>query len=514
MSSLHPTFRFAVLFLLALAACAPGATPASSTPSLVPVDLAGPEMTIGSTWLYADGSLLVAVPAGIFTMGNGELKGRPENPEHPVNLSDFWIYRTKVTNAQYAYCVAMGGCTAPYGPDNPGFDDYLKANDPVVGVDYSQAADYCDFVHARLPTEAEWEKTARGTDARIHPWGETPPKCDLLNFDVCVGATTPVNSYPDGQSYYTAYDMEGNALEWVADWFQADYYLESPVDDPQGPASGRGRSVRSSAFNSGGDQIPGFTRSFSSPDTHRNNLGFRCVVEDPTYFAPFCTYPGVYGTDGIGGGPTGEQFHVTCPSYAIDQSRSCNGSTPVTIVTITGIQAWPYPYWGNFQGHCTGYPFTYTCTGDGQFKICSECSVIAQYPPQCPDEYIWDSDLHACLGSGAPGVCLPGTTPDATGQCCSFEAGTAAPTADPLVPGHQTPIYPGAGCPAGTWANYVGNQLQCIAVPVQSPFCVSANVSLLSCSQGGGGGCPPPAGGCGTNYAWDPNLCECVCDGC
>src|SRR3972149_9586540 len=93
------------------------------------------------------------------------------------------------------------------------------------------------------------------------PGGDAAPNCDLLNYGICEGKTTPVNSYPQGQSYYEAYDMEGNALEWVADWYRADYYLNAPTDNPQGPEKGQQRSVRSSAFNSGGDQTPAFTRS-------------------------------------------------------------------------------------------------------------------------------------------------------------------------------------------------------------------------------------------------------------
>jgi len=190
------------LDLIVLSACSPQATPppsptappTSPTATVAPIDLAGPPMAVGSTYLYADGSVLVAVPAGPFIMGNG----RPDSLLHTVNLSDFWIYKTKVTNSQYAYCVAMGMCTAPFGPDNPGFYDPLHTSDPVVGVNYDQAAAYCTFVSARLPTEAEWEKTARGPDGNVYPWGDGKPGCSLLNYSVCVGKVMPVNTYPDG----------------------------------------------------------------------------------------------------------------------------------------------------------------------------------------------------------------------------------------------------------------------------------------------------------------------------
>jgi formylglycine-generating enzyme required for sulfatase activity len=540
MKSPRPVVYFNIILLILMAACAPKATPApttvpaTDTPALVPINLAGPEMRVGSTFLYADGTTLVAVPAGIFTMGNGEPRGRPENPEHPVNLSDFWIYRTKVTNAQYAYCVAMGGCTAPFGPENPGFDDYLKANDPVVGVDYSQAADYCNFVHARLPTEAEWEKTARGLEAGLYPWGDEAPTCALLNYGSCFGKTTPVNSYPDGQSYYTAYDMEGNALEWVADWFQADYYLEAPADDPQGPDSGRGRSVRSSAFNSGGDQIPAFTRSFSPPDTQRDNLGFRCVVEDPTYFAPFCTYPATYGTDGIGGAASGPQSTLDCPVISIQQSPYCQGTKPKTIVTFELSFAGPlYSLTYQVPGSC-GFGLSnlkWDCSevspgqgGGGEPLIfCSYCNVTLASPPQCPWGYTYDDSADACLkdsASSGGGACLPGFTPDATGQCCTFDPPEVTDLStgfnvfcDYLTEGSPAVIChpPFPSCPVGT--NFAGDE--CISTE-HPKFCITQPLEFSSCTPGGGEegplGCPDP--GCGTNYAWDPVTCSCVCDGC
>ena len=527
MRSLHSTLGFAILLGLALAACAPGAASAPSTPSLVPVNLAGPEMTIGATWLYADGSLLVAVPAGVFTMGGGKLDG----PPHQVNLPDFWIYRTKVTNFQYAYCVAVGGCTPPSKTANPGFDDYLRANDPVVGVDYSQASAYCTFVHARPPTEAEWEKAARGPDAALYPWGATPPNCDLVNYGICKGTTTPVNSYPAGQSYYKAFDMEGNALEWVADWYQADYYLEAPADNPQGPDKGQARSVRSSAFNSGGDQIPAFTRSFSSPDTHRDNLGFRCVVEDPNYFSPFCQYPAIYGTDGVGGGSSGQEgMQVTCPELTIEQNLLCNGGSAVTIVSMAATRNGHSVQFGIYllPPHCDKVTYTrFACSEPGQIRICAECRVQVTVPPQCPEDYTYDEATKACLGQGTPGACLPGSTPDPTGQCCTYEPGAPVPTG-PAPSGVWWLLYgrPDAHCPPGTWqfpsapppgSNIPGPD-QCLPVPVQSPFCRTEDLALKVCQAGGdGGGCNITESSCANTcnplgYIYDAAACSCTCN--
>jgi formylglycine-generating enzyme required for sulfatase activity len=489
-----------------------------ATPSLVPVNLAGPEMTVGSTWLYADGALLVPVPAGIFTMGHGG----PDDPQHQVNLPDFWIYRTKVTNGQYAYCVATGQCTPPVLKDDPGFGDPLHANDPVVGVDYKQATAYCEFVNARLPTEAEWEKTARGPDASIYPWGSGAPNCDLLNYETCKGNTTPVNTYPQGQSYYHAFDMEGNAFEWAADWYQQDYYLVSPPDNPPGPERGFARVVRSSAFNSGTNQTPTYTRFHSGPADHRNNLGFRCVVEDPTYFAPFCGYPATYGTDGIGGGSSGEQVKVDCPKLSILQNPTCDGSSPITTVTLNG-PAGSNPTVPQPQCSPTGNTNQFTCTGDGQVSICSQCTVTLTTQPQCPTgyDYVNTSRFKGCMPRLGTGQCLPGftlgtdplrrlilttntpspSTTNAGGQCCSFDP--ASPTFTRGTGVHlESSVFP--PCPTGTWPD----GQECISVAIQTPYCKSAGIDLKSCQPtGGGGGCPNK---CGPGYTQNSD-CSCTC---
>ena len=518
-----------LVLVLTLAACAPGSTPAA-TPSLVPVSLAGPEMKIGATWLYADGSLLVPVPAGVFTMGGG----KTDNPAHQANLSDFWIYRTKVTNFQYAYCVAVGGCTPPSKTENPGFSDYLHANDPVVGVDHSQASDYCTFVHARLPTEAEWEKTARGTDARIYPWGNATPSCDWLNYEACRGGTTPVNAYPQGQSPYHAFDAEGNTFEWVADWYKADYYLSSPADNPQGPEKGQARSVRSSAFNSGANQTQTYNRFYARPADRRANLGFRCVVEDPTYFSPFCQFPPVYGTDEIGGAASGPQSLMDCPVLSIHQSPYCQNGKPRTIVefevsfnkplyslTYQVPQSCGFGL-GNLKWDCSEVS-PGQGSGGQPLIFCSYCNVSLTSPPQCPSGYTYDDATKACLSdSDISGTvaCLPGFAADTAGQCCTYDPPEVTDPAtdsnvvcDYLTEGSPVVIChpPFPSCPAGT--SFDGHE--CLSTEEHPKFCVTEAITFNSCTPGGGGGgCPPPAGGCGTNYPWDPNLCECVCDGC
>lgn len=149
----------------------------------MPVKIAPPPIQLGASYLYVDGTTLVAIPSGTFIMGDP--KGK-DNPQHPVTLGDFWIYSTKVTNTQYKFCFDAGYCTSPDETDNPNFEDPAYANEPIVGVTYDQAASYCTFAHARLPTEAEWEKAARGPNGNIYPWGNETPTCDLLNFGKCV----------------------------------------------------------------------------------------------------------------------------------------------------------------------------------------------------------------------------------------------------------------------------------------------------------------------------------------
>jgi serine/threonine-protein kinase len=205
-----------------------------------------------------DGMTLLYVPAGPFTMGNDN--GQPdEKPAHMVYLDAFWIDQTDVTNKMYALCVSAGACTSPsqtgsfrhssyYG--NSEFDDY-----PKIYVSWNDATAFCKWADRRLPSEAEWEKVARGTDGRIYPWGNDAPNDTLLNYNQNVGDTTAVGTYPKGASPYGALDMAGNVWEWVNDLYSSTYYQSSPSSNPPGPASGQYRVLRGGAWGNNHDWI-------------------------------------------------------------------------------------------------------------------------------------------------------------------------------------------------------------------------------------------------------------------
>lgn len=212
-----------------------------------------PILDIGSTMTGKDAMTLLYVPAGNFTMGsNYEHCGACGNdspsyldnkPQHSVYLDAFWIDQTEVTNKQYAMCVSAGECTLPSSLKSPMRSSYYGDsqfdNYPVVYVEWSMAKAYCEWADRRLPTEAEWEKAARGDDGRIYPWGNNPPSDGLLNFDSPIRDTAAVGSYPDGKSVYHAYDMAGNVWEWVNDWYGS-YDQSSPSSNPLGPKNPSG----------------------------------------------------------------------------------------------------------------------------------------------------------------------------------------------------------------------------------------------------------------------------------
>jgi formylglycine-generating enzyme required for sulfatase activity len=224
---------------------------------------------------------MVGVPAGEFLMGNDE--GYPwEGPVHTVYLDAFYIDKLEVTNAQYRQCVDQGICKDL--EKRTSFDNPAKADHPVINVTWHWAKIYCRWTGKRLPTEAEWEKAARGVDGRMYPWGDEID-CDHAQYKDCGGETIPVGSLPDGASPYGALDMAGNVWEWVIDEWQEDYYLVSPKENPQGPKNPKNISeihvFRGGSWSEPGDLVRTTYRTWYEPNAQYYNLGFRCVMDAP-----------------------------------------------------------------------------------------------------------------------------------------------------------------------------------------------------------------------------------------
>jgi hypothetical protein len=414
-------------------------------------------MEVNSIYQYVDGTTLVAVPEGDFTMGaSGE-----DNPQHLVKLSSYWIYRTEVTNAQYARCVASSKCAPPDSVANKHFTDPLWANDPVVGVTYDQASAYCKWVNASLPTEAQWEKAARGPDGNRFPWGDSAPNCDLLNYNYCVGQTTEVTARAPGKSYYGALDMAGNVFEWVRDYYEPNYYKDSPRNDPTGPAEGFKRVVRSSSFASGGDESASARRSSRPPGETSNDLGFRCVVNDPTYFAPFCQQNVLFGVGASGEPVVGNPPNPRCADLSISMGLACGpGSRPQTIVTFNGPGGAVINAPNCVQDSKSNI---YTCYEPNQVSICVECPFSELGQAVCTGEH-YQLDGGRCVWDGAAAMgtkCLDGDTFDSTNHCCI--AGDVSTTT----------------CPAGFY--YLDKQKGCVPYAAQSTYCVEKTVALKTC---------------------------------
>jgi serine/threonine-protein kinase len=224
-----------------------------------------------------DGMEMVYVPAGEFEMGSsGEDPHADEDelPLHTVYLDAYWIDRTEVTNSLYTLCLTAGVCTPPARSKYHSQRGY--ENHPIIGVSWDQARVYCGWAGRRLPSEAEWEKAARGTDDRMFPWGNQPPSDDLLNFNHNVDETTPAGSYPDGASPYGALDMAGNAWEWVQDGYSTRFYSISPTQNPISDSPVNRRVLRGGNWDSNADGVRSTNRFWAFPGRNDTD-GFRCA---------------------------------------------------------------------------------------------------------------------------------------------------------------------------------------------------------------------------------------------
>ena len=307
-----------LLFIILLSACGGTEAPAdlatftprpTSVPSIVPSTTAEATVTPtaaptdaapGERVSSIDGMPQVHIPEGSFRMGGLDARAAvDEMPAHDVTLHAFWMDQLEVTNAIYALCVNARVCDPPQSFrsqrredyfNNPGFKDY-----PVVYVTWAQASLYCEWAGRRLPTEAEWERAARGNDFRTFPWGENKPDSTFANFNFIVRDTTRVGTYSAGASPFRVLDMAGNVAEWTNDFYDYDYYLTGETLNPPGPLTSsnfnrvvRGGSLgdaeinirvskRSSVLGSNLNAVPG-TSAYLGDFSPR--IGFRCAEDE------------------------------------------------------------------------------------------------------------------------------------------------------------------------------------------------------------------------------------------
>ncbi|GMQ77752.1 MAG: hypothetical protein BMS9Abin02_0241 [Anaerolineae bacterium] len=247
------------------------------------------------------GARMIYIPGGIFRMGDDEGEN-DERPSHIVRLDPYFIDELEVSNEQYSICVNEGACDPPDRPGatlhrayygDPGFADY-----PVIFVSWNDAQNYCAWRGARLPSEAEWERAA-GYDPEQaikyrFPWGDTfdgtylnfcDANCPLedrnITYDDGYGDTAPVGTYKEGASQFGLYDMAGNVMEWVSDWYDPRYYETSTDTNPLGPLEGGFKSLRGGSWLSLDEEVRVSGRSSYSPSVSRANLGFRCSSTAP-----------------------------------------------------------------------------------------------------------------------------------------------------------------------------------------------------------------------------------------
>jgi formylglycine-generating enzyme required for sulfatase activity len=235
-----------------------------------------------------DGAPMMLIPAGEFWMGSQEGEGKEdEHPRHQVFLDAFYMDKFEVTVSRYDQFMQSTDRAKPM--DWKQVDVRTQGNLPVVGVDWNDADTYCRWVGKRLPTEAEWEKAARGTDGRTYPWGNEEPTARLANFGKQGSRTVktyeaglaPMNSDEAGKSPYGLHHMAGNVFEWVGDWYEERYYHRSPARNPKGPSHGTMRVFRGgSLYNDPADVRSAKRHRFPS-STQLVSLGFRCAQDDP-----------------------------------------------------------------------------------------------------------------------------------------------------------------------------------------------------------------------------------------
>jgi formylglycine-generating enzyme required for sulfatase activity len=221
---------------------------------------------------------MILVPAGEFIMGSS-MGEADEQPVHWVYVDAFWMDQYQVSVGHYARFLDATSQEAP--PDWSIMNRSQHQKRPVANVDWADAQTYCAWAGKRVPTAAEWEKAARGTDGRTYPWGNEHPTKFFANVSRDNwnnhSALTPVGAFEDGKSPYGIYDMAGNVWEWVSDWYDPDYYQSSPSKNPTGPSTGESKVIRGGSWGSGPDALRSANREIHSPSIRGLGTGFRCA---------------------------------------------------------------------------------------------------------------------------------------------------------------------------------------------------------------------------------------------
>ncbi|MEE4195213.1 MAG: SUMF1/EgtB/PvdO family nonheme iron enzyme [Anaerolineae bacterium] len=241
-----------------------------------------------------DSMPLAYVPQGAFMMGSNDPQLNNANPVHSVVLPAFLIDKFEISNSQFAAFLNQTQDYTTNGADWFGDADSgirLKQVEgmwqpvsgfeqhPVVSISWFGAQAYCEWAGGRLPTEAEWEKAARGADGLIYPWGNQFEECRYANSYGCALDTTEIGSYPEGISPFGAFDMAGNVFEWTADWYGSEYYQNSPAENPTGPDFGTERVMRGGSYYTYETDLQTAFRLYSDPTSMQRYTGFRCVMD-------------------------------------------------------------------------------------------------------------------------------------------------------------------------------------------------------------------------------------------
>ena len=482
----------------------------TATPALAPAALAGPQA--GSSMLWLDGGELLYVPAGEFVMGNDQ----GNTPQKTVYLDSFWIYASAVTNKMYGQCVATGNCAPPAQEvGSPVYSNPLYGDFPVVGVTWDMAANYCGWSQAQLPTEAQWEKAARGGEGAVYPWGLATPACSVLNFKGCLGHSNSVLDFPDGRSPYGAYDMAGNVFQWVGDFYDEHAYDSMAPRNPTGPASGNSHVLRGSSYETEKTLLASAVRHFGASAYHSSELGFRCAISEPKALAPYCQLSSYVPT---GAGPS----DGTCELPPIGtQHTYCEGRKGFATITI--------PDGATYKMATKGFE-------------CSDAIVNGERLVTCAGPDLSSGKLTvcnpACSGApsetGAPIVCDPGYNLDPSSSACIYAPVDRAPGVGGCAPGYNLVargdrkicsigLNQNGQCPQGTY--FDGQYGACVspAGGADAPYGVN-DPSLASltfqgcaagytfdanyqCCQANSGGTYP---GCPVGFAPDAEKNSCV----